>query len=70
LDQLKNWISAQRTVIADENRRAFLFYALEQIKRFQDDPKKMNLTRPQDPPDGQPIGMDWWEKAGHGCDWQ
>jgi hypothetical protein len=19
----------------------------------------MNLTRPQDPPDGQPIGMDW-----------
>ena len=70
LDQLKNWISAQRTVVADENRRAFLFYASEQIKRFQDDPKKMNLTRPQDPPDGQPIGMAWWEKAGLACDWQ
>ena len=70
LDQLKNWIASQRTIVADENRRAFLFYASEQIKRFQDDPKKMNLTRPQDPPDGQPIGMDWWEKAAIGCDWQ
>lgn len=70
LDQLKNWIATQRSVVADENRRAFLFYASEQIKRFQDDPKKMNLTRPQDPPDGQPIGMDWWEKAGSACDWQ
>jgi hypothetical protein len=70
LDQLKNWIAAQRTVIADENRRAFLFYAAEQIKRFQDDPRKMNLTRPQDPPDGQPIGMDWWIKAERGCDWR
>ena len=70
LDQLKNWIATQRTIVADENRRAFLFYAAEQIKRFQDDPKKMNLTRPQDPPDGQPIGMDWWEKAAVGCDWQ
>ena len=70
LGQLKNWIASQRTIVADENRRAFLFYAAEQIKRFQDDPKKMNLTRPQDPPDGQPIGMDWWEKAAMGCDWQ
>jgi hypothetical protein len=34
-----------------------LYYALEQIKRFQDDPKKMNLTRPQELPAGQPIGM-------------
>jgi hypothetical protein len=70
LDQLKKWIATQRTIVADENRRAFLFYAAEQIKRFQDDPKKINHTRPQDPPDGQPIGMDWWEKAAVGCDWQ
>ncbi len=47
----------QRRLAADENRRAFLYYSLEQIKRFQDDPKKMNLTQPQAPPDGQPIGM-------------
>ena len=65
LDQLKNWIGRQRTMAADEEQRAFLFYAGEQIKRFQDDPKKMNLTRPQDPPDGQPIGMEEWM-----CDWK
>jgi hypothetical protein len=62
LDHLKNWLSSQRTVIMDESHRAFVFYALGQIKRFQDDPKKMNLTRPQDPPDGQPIGS-------FACDW-
>jgi hypothetical protein len=57
LDQLKTWVTSQTRLTADENRRAFLYYALEQIKRFQDDPKKVNLTRPQAPPDGQPIGM-------------
>jgi len=55
---LKRWILAQSRVTRDENRRAFLFYSLDQIKRFQDDPKKMNLTPPQAPPDGQPIGME------------
>ncbi len=58
LDQLKNWLTSQSRLGADENRHAFLFYAIGQIKRFQDDPKKMNLTPPQAPPDGQPIGMD------------
>ena len=57
LDQLKRWLTTQSRVRTDENRRAFLFYAIEQIKRFQDDPKKMHLTPPQAPPDGQPIGM-------------
>ena len=61
LEQLKTWLLTQRRVSADENRRAFLFYTVEQIKRFQEDPKKMNLTTPQQPPDGQPIGAgDWW----------
>ncbi len=58
LGQLKNWLTSQSRLGADENRHAFLFYAIGQIKRFQDDPKKMNLTPPQAPPDGQPIGMD------------
>jgi hypothetical protein len=57
IEQLKSWVERQRHVAADENRRAFLYYSLEQIKRFQDDPKKVNLTPPQPPPDGQPIGM-------------
>ena len=58
LDQLRVWLTSQGRLTPDENRRAFLYYSLEQIKRFQDDPKKMNLTPPQAPPDGQPIGMD------------
>ncbi|HEU5459697.1 MAG TPA: zinc-dependent metalloprotease [Pyrinomonadaceae bacterium] len=58
LEQLKGWLTSQSRIRLDENHRAFLYYSLEQIKRFQDDPKKMNLTPPQAPPDGQPIGMD------------
>jgi uncharacterized protein DUF4953/uncharacterized protein DUF5117 len=58
LEKLKTWIARQSRLGADENRRAFLFYSLEQIKRFQDDPKKMSLTPAQLPPDGQPIGTD------------
>jgi hypothetical protein len=56
LEQLKVWLNTQRRVTAGENQRAFLFYSFDQIKRFQEDPKKMNLTTPQPPPDGQPIG--------------
>ena len=68
LEELKNWLNAQRNIARDENQKAFLFYAAEQIKRFQADPKKMNLTRPNDPPDGQPIGMDWWYQSD--LDWE
>ena len=58
VDQLKSWLALQRrSPTTDENHRAFVYYTLEQIKRFQEDPKKMNLTPAQAPPDGQPIGM-------------
>ena len=63
LEQLRAWLASQSRFTTDENRRAFLYYSIEQIKRFQDDPKKMNLTPPQAPPDGQPIGMDGWSRA-------
>jgi Met-zincin/Domain of unknown function (DUF5117) len=69
LDELKSWLAGQRRLPTDVNQRAFMFYASEQIKRFQEDPKKMNLTRPNDPPDGQPIGTDWWTQAAFQCDW-
>jgi hypothetical protein len=70
LDQLKTWLTVQSRFPADENRRAFLFYAIEQIKRFQDDPKKANVTPPQQPPDGQPIGTDWWSRADDDCSYR
>ncbi|MCA1577518.1 MAG: zinc-dependent metalloprotease [Acidobacteria bacterium] len=60
LEQLKTWLYTQRRLTTDENRRAFLYYSFEQIKRFQEDPKKMNLTTAQPPPDGPPIGADRW----------
>jgi Met-zincin/Domain of unknown function (DUF5117) len=69
LESLKTWIRDQRNLTRDENQFAFLSYAGEQIKRFQEDPRKMNLTRPETPPDGQPIGMDWWEQSAFGCGW-
>jgi len=71
LEELKNWLLGQRGTPADEGQKAFLFYAAAQIRRFQDDPKKMNLTRANDPPDGQPIGMDWWTLSDREwCDWR
>jgi hypothetical protein len=70
LDQLKTWLTAQSRFPVDENRRAFLFYSIEQIKRFQEDPKKANITPAQQPPDGQPIGMDWWSRADDDCSYR
>jgi Met-zincin len=70
LEELKNWIGAQQRLPEGENQKAFLQYAANQIRRFQEDPKKMNLSKPNDPPDGQPIGMDWWSLADRDwCDW-
>ncbi len=71
LEALRSWTASQANQTRDQNQRAFLLYAANQIKRFQDDPKKMNLTKPNDPPDGQPIGTDWWAVAeGNWCDWR
>jgi hypothetical protein len=71
LDELKNWLLAQYRVTGNTNQKAYLLYAANQIKRFQEDPKKMNLTKANDPPDGQPIGTDWWNRADRDwCDWR
>jgi hypothetical protein len=68
LEELKGWLLTQRRLASDVSQRAFVFYATEQIKRFQEDPKKMNISKPNDPPDGQPIGTDWWSQFG--SDWE
>ena len=71
LEEIKNWASSQANATRDQPQRAFLVYAANQIRRFQDDPKKMNITRPNDPPDGQPIGTDLWMKADRDwCVWR
>ena len=71
LDELRAWAAEQSGMTRDRNQRAFLLYVANQIKRFQDDPKKMNLTKPNEPPDGQPIGTDWWTMLDQDwCGWR
>jgi hypothetical protein len=71
LEFLRNWLRQQMDLTRDDNQVAFLSYAANQIKRFQEDPKKMNLTKANDPPDGQPIGTDWWTLSDRDwCDWR
>jgi len=71
LEELKDWLAAQQRILENRNQKAYLRYAENQIKRFQEDPKKMNLSKANDPPDGQPIGMDWWNRADRDwCDWR
>lgn len=61
LNQLKTWLSGQIRATTDESHRAHFFFGLAQIKKFEENPRELNFTRPADPPDGAPIGSD--------CDW-
>jgi len=61
LNQLKTWLSGQIRATTDESQRAHYFFGLAQIKKFEENPKELNFTRPAEPPDGAPIGSD--------CDW-
>jgi hypothetical protein len=56
LDELKNWLTKKINSIKDENQKAHYFYAVSQIRLFQDDPNKVKLTAPLSPPRGAPIG--------------
>jgi hypothetical protein len=42
----------------DASQRAHLLYAVAQIRRFQQEPKQLNLTPPPEAPPGMPIGME------------
>jgi hypothetical protein len=71
LYELRQWLEGRQNLAPDAGQVAFMNYAANQIKRFQEDPKKMNLTKPNDPPDGQPIGTDWWAMSERDwCDWR
>ncbi|HEV2349982.1 MAG TPA: zinc-dependent metalloprotease [Terriglobia bacterium] len=58
LTELKDWMSGQAKNKIKESRRAQLTFAIVQIERFQKDSKQLNLTKPPEPPPGQPIGDD------------
>ncbi|MES1256784.1 MAG: zinc-dependent metalloprotease [Acidobacteriota bacterium] len=61
LDDLRKWLASKTST--DTLARAHYLYAAAQIKRFQDDPKQIEITKPAEAPDGPPIGM-------MSCDWQ
>jgi hypothetical protein len=53
LDDLRKWLLARQTNDAAE--RAHSVYGAAQIKRFQDDPKVIPVSKPAEAPDGSPI---------------
>src|SRR6266480_1696710 len=58
LDELYVWLNAHKGMIEPIADQAHISFALRQIEQFRKDPKKIDLTPPAEPPDGQPIGTD------------
>jgi hypothetical protein len=61
VDELRDWISVEAKAATDENRRAQLFFATQEIQHFEKDPSGPYLTNPVPPPAGDPIGNDGWQ---------
>jgi len=62
LDELYVWLNAHKGMIEPIADQAHISFALRQIEQFRKDPRKIDLTPPAEPPDGQPIGTDdGWE---------
>jgi hypothetical protein len=57
--ELKEWLNAHVKQTKDEEQKAAMTFAIQQIGIFQEDPKELNLSKPVDPPDGSPIGEDY-----------
>jgi Met-zincin/Domain of unknown function (DUF5117) len=55
---LKGWLNRPRGSKDEISDAAHAAMALEQIEQFEKDPKKMDLTPPEKPPDGPPVGTD------------
>lgn len=53
LDDLKKWLASRQTTDAGE--RAHFVFAGAEIRRFEDDPKQIGVSKPAAPPDGPPI---------------
>ena len=70
LQQLAAWLSQQLEKAKDESRLAHFEYAIGQIRRFQEDPEEMNLSKPVSPPAGSPIGMAIFDSDNFGCGWK
>ncbi len=56
VSELKTWLEREIKRSIDEESRAHYTFALSEIRVFAENPEKLNLTKPLDPPDGPPIG--------------
>lgn len=61
LDELRGWTAAAFRSATDVGRRAQLFFAQQQIERFEKDPAAIKIPMPAPPPAGDPIGAGGWE---------
>lgn len=68
LDELKGSLARQIKTVGDEDRRAEFAFAISLIERFQKDPKQLNITKPPEPPPGQPIGDSDFDLLDGCCD--
>ncbi len=61
LEELKNWTGSEYPKATDESRRAELFFAHQELDRFEKNPAEFRIPAPEPPPAGDPIGADGWE---------
>ncbi len=54
LDGLKRWLTQSHWI--GDSERAHAFFAIEEIEKFQKDPKQIPISKPVVVPPGQPIG--------------
>jgi hypothetical protein len=64
LSELKIWLTTELKTVKDKDQRAQYLFAVSEIDRFLQDPKKVSIPRPVEAPPGQPIG-----DYGFGLEW-
>jgi Met-zincin/Domain of unknown function (DUF5117) len=63
---LKDWLNAASSGRQEILDQAHLSFAVREIELFLNDPKRIDLTPPVEPPDGPPIGS----RGTLDCDWR
>jgi hypothetical protein len=64
LSELRSWLATESKSAKDQDQRAQYLFAVSEIERYLQDPKKVSLPRAVETPPGQPIG-----DFGFECDW-
>jgi hypothetical protein len=68
VNELKAWLESRITGVKDTAQKAHYFFALAQIREFENNPTDLNQTMPLPVPDGAPIGMPAYNYFEMGCE--